>query len=95
MESVEKTIPLYRGTASDISKRIGQMIHKPTSNTRSTPAQLRNKIAAAQIEILEQSIEEIRDKIRVTPGWAAGYNSAITTLEIKIALLRNKRTDTQ
>lgn len=81
---------MYRGTASDISKRIGQMIHQPPTKARSTPAQRRNEITAAQIEILQQSIEEIRTKIRVTPGWAAGYNSAITTLELQIAQLRNE-----
>jgi len=47
----------------------------------------RKELLAAQVAALRQAIASIREKARVTPAWAHGYNSAITTIELQIAEL--------
>lgn len=68
------------------SRAIGARI-KP--KRRETPTSKRLAIANAQIEALERAIASIRGRLRETPAWALGYNSAITAIELEIQEIRN------
>jgi ribosomal protein S11 len=57
---------------------------------RETPTSKRQAIANAQIAALERAIASIRRRIRETPAWAQGYNSAITAIELEIQEIRNE-----
>lgn len=56
---------------------------------RTTPAQRRRELADAQIAALERVAADIRNKARETPGWAKGYFSAITSIELEISAIRS------
>ena len=49
----------------------------------------RREVAAAQVEALESVLADIRRKARETPAWAAAYNSAATSVELKIAHIKS------
>lgn len=57
------------------------------SETPRSRTKARRELLAAQVSVLRDAIEAIRKKARETPSWAAGYNSAVTTIELQIAEL--------
>lgn len=67
----------------------GRAIYQPVKKRRETPTSKRQAVAKAQIEALERAIARIRHKVRETPAWAQGYNSAITAIEFEIQEIRN------
>lgn len=48
----------------------------------------RRDIQTAQVLVLEKALSEIRKRLRETPAWANGYNSAATVIEFELAAVR-------
>ncbi|MPT55023.1 hypothetical protein [Delftia sp.] len=78
----------FRGTAAEITKRLFPLPRprKPGPKARRNQ---RLAIAAAQREVLQACIADIRRKARETPAWAKGLNSAITTIELQLAQIKD------
>ncbi|KEH14652.1 hypothetical protein GY15_04280 [Delftia sp. 670] len=80
--------PHFRGTAGEITARLLQRPRDPAPGPKARKNQ-RRAIAAAQREVLQACIADIRRKARDTPAWAKGYNSAITAIEQQLAQIKD------
>ena len=82
------TAPHFRGTATEITARLLPRTRDPAPGPKARKNQ-RQAIAAAQREVLQACIADIRRKAREAPAWAKGYNSAITTIELQLAQIKD------
>ncbi|WP_416820654.1 hypothetical protein [Delftia tsuruhatensis] len=82
------TAPHFRGTAGEITKRLFPL-PRPEEPGPKARKSARRAIAAAQREVLQACISDIRRKARDTPAWAKGYNSAITAIEQQLAQIKD------
>ncbi len=72
--------------AANIFKNAIAGATKPVASSASR-VKARRDLLAAQVAVLRDAIEAIRNKARETPAWAHGYNSAVTAIELQIAEL--------
>ncbi len=75
-------------TAAEINARLFPVARSKEPGPKARKS-ARRAIAAAQREVLQACIADIRRKARDTPAWAKGYNSAITAIEQQLAQIKD------
>ena len=75
------------GSAAQLGSLISTMIAPKKKRVRVSPSAQRRAIAEAQVAALREAIVSIREKIRMTPAWHHGYESAITTIELHVTAI--------